>query len=188
MTNKGARELLETIYGKGCMFYKANILEKLKGTNIKGYKQFVGEQHYKSKKIHRLERTLTLHHLIHQSEGGETTLENGAVINELAHRYMHSLPREQEEVINNMLRDYKDSFDIRGGILIPTETGFQTIDPFVVPNLEDEEDFISIALEDMTPEIREKRFNRAKEKRETRKLADEELFKYYKDIERDNEI
>lgn len=35
------------------------------------------------------------------------SLENGVVINRLAHQYLHSLPREQEEVINNMLREYK---------------------------------------------------------------------------------
>lgn len=186
MTNKGVRELLEIIYGKDCMFYKAKIPERLKGTNIKGYKQFIGELHYKSKKLHILERTLTLHHLKHQSEGGETTIENGAVVNELAHRYLHSLPREQEEIINNMLREYKDSFEIRGGILIPTEMGFQTLDPFIVPSLEDEEDFITIVLEDTTPEIREKKFNRAKEKRETRKLAEEGLLKYFEGEEIDD--
>ena len=68
MNNKSVRELLEVIYGKGCMFYKANIPERLKGTNIKGYKQFIVEQHYKLKQIYKLENSLTLHHLIMQSE------------------------------------------------------------------------------------------------------------------------
>lgn len=179
MSNKGVRELLEMIYGKGCMFYKAHIPERLKGLNIKGYKQFIGEQHYKARKLNTLERTLTLHHLKHRSEGGETSVENGAVINELAHRYIHSLPREQEEIINNMLRDYKDSFEIRGGLILPTETGFQALDSFIIPSLCNEEDMISIALEDITPDIQKKRFNRAKEKSETRKLADEALERYY---------
>lgn len=50
---------------------------------------------------------MTFHHFKHRSEGGATTPENGGVINELAHAYMHSLPREHEEIINNMIREYK---------------------------------------------------------------------------------
>ena len=179
MTNKGVRELLEMIYGKGCMFYKAHIPERLKGTKIKGYKQFIGELHYKSKKLKGLERTLTLHHLKHRSEGGETSVENGAVINELAHRYLHSLPREQEEVINNMLREYKDSFEIAGGVLVPTESGIKPVESLIIPSIISDEEFLTIDLMDITSDIQEKRFNRAKEKRETRKLAAEALERYY---------
>ena len=146
MTNKGVRELLEIFYGKGCMFYKAHIPERLKGTKIKGYKQFIAELHYKSKKLQGLERTLTLHHLKHRSEGGETSVENGALINELAHRYLHSLPRSQEEEINNMLREYKESVEIKCGIILPTKNGLQVLDPFILPNL-DEEEFFTISLE-----------------------------------------
>ena len=38
-------------------------------------------------------------------------MENGAVINSLAHMYMHSLPREQEEEINEELRKYKKDIE-----------------------------------------------------------------------------
>lgn len=38
-------------------------------------------------------------------------MENGAVINSLAHMYMHSLSREDEEFINEELRKYKKDID-----------------------------------------------------------------------------
>ena len=179
MSNKSVRLLLEMIYGKGCMFKKANIPERLEGTKIKGYKQFIEEQHYKLKKINQLERNLTLHHLKHQADGGETTIENGVVINELAHRYLHSLPRDEEEIINNMLREYKTSLEIKGGIIIPTEKELTVLDSFIEPFIENNEDFISIALEDITPEIQEKRFNRSKEKVKTQKLIEYGIKEYF---------
>ena len=42
-----------------------------------------------------------------QKKDGATTKENGAEVSALAQFYMHSLERDEEEVINNMLRDYK---------------------------------------------------------------------------------
>lgn len=106
--NRKIREALERIYGEGCMFQKARIekrIEQLGG--IKTYKQFKEQHRYTLKKIKAFENIQTLHHLQHKSENGKTTIENGAVINSLAHTYLHSLPRADEEVINNMLRDYK---------------------------------------------------------------------------------
>lgn len=34
-------------------------------------------------------------------------MENGANVEEIAHQYIHSLPRDQEEIINNMIRQFK---------------------------------------------------------------------------------
>ena len=54
--NKLARQMLEMIYGKGCMFKEAHIAERLRqsGIKIKGYKVFVSEKRYKSKKINNI--------------------------------------------------------------------------------------------------------------------------------------
>lgn len=106
--NRKIREALERIYGEGCMFQKARIeqrIEELGG--IKTYKQFKEEHKYTLKKIKAFENIQTLHHLVHKSEKGQTTIENGAVVNSLAHTYLHSLPRADEEKINDMLREYK---------------------------------------------------------------------------------
>ena len=178
--NKSARQLLEMIYGKGCMFKRAHIAERLRqsGIKIKGYKVFVSEKRYKSKKIKRLEETMTYHHLQHKADGGKTDVENGAVINELAHRYLHSLPREQEEIINNMLREHKRSIDIKGGILVPTQHGLDIQQPFQLSlDFEiNEDDCITIPVYDNTKEDRDRKFNRAKVKQETLQLINEELY------------
>lgn len=110
--NKKIRKRLEKKYGKGCMFKKAHIEEKIEAKRtIKTYKQFIEEKHFTGKMIYIYENQMNLHHLKHRSEGGETTMENGAVVNSLAHMYMHSLPREQEEFINEELRQYKQDID-----------------------------------------------------------------------------
>lgn len=185
-SNTSARRNLEQIYGKGCMFKRANLEKRIEEMGgIKTYKKFVKETRYTRRKINILEKNLTYHHLQHQSEGGKTTPENGAEINELAHRYIHSLSRKQEEVINNMLREFK--YSIVMGTVTPTDTNLdinlQKID------LEfSTDDCITIPLEDTTKEDIDKlhRFNRAKLKRETQKQVEEELYNYYKKKEDDD--
>ena len=174
MKNKGAKHDLEVIYGKGCMFKRAHIEELIERIgNIKTYRQYKEEIHYKRRKVNSLESSLTYHHLKHRSEGGHTTIDNGAVVNELAHRYMHSLPREQEEVINDILREFK--FRLSGGILIPDEQGLQIQQPFSVDFSElDMTDYIEIDVYDNSEQDRQK-FNRAKQKRDTRRLIRESL-------------
>jgi hypothetical protein len=108
--NRVIREALEKKYGKGCWFAKAHLAERLEqeGIGALSYKKFVERQHYTKKKLNKLEKNMTLHHLKHQSEGGATTMENGAVVSEIAHRYLHNgLNRDQEEIANNMLREFK---------------------------------------------------------------------------------
>lgn len=174
MNNKGAKHDLEVVYGKGCMFKRAHIEELIERIgNIKTYRQYKEEMHYKRRKVNSLESSLTYHHLKHRSEGGHTTIDNGAVVNELAHRYMHSLPREQEEVINDILREFK--FKLSGGILIPDEQGLQIQQPFSVDFSElDMTDYIEIDVYDNSEQDRQK-FNRAKQKRDTRRLIQESL-------------
>jgi hypothetical protein len=176
-SNRSARQELEVIYGKGDMFKKAKIEEQVvQLKTIKTYKKFVTETRYTGKKIRQLEKNMTYHHLRHQSEGGRATIENGAIVNELAHRYLHSLPREQEEIINNMFRRYK----MTGGIMLPTEDGLSVQSTFSI-DLDfdiDKEDCLIIEAFDNTPEILEKRnkYNRAKAKRDFKQQVEEELY------------
>lgn len=182
-TNKQAREELERIYGKGCMFKKAKIEEQIMQLKtIKTYKRFIVETKYTGKKLRRLEQNMTYHHLQHRSEGGTTDLQNGSVVNELAHRYIHSLPREQEEIINNMLRHYK----LTCGILVPDGKGSFTVEEPLVINLDaNMEDFITIQAYNTTPHQQEnrKRFNRQREKRKTQKIIDEYYDRMYEEDE-----
>ena len=121
-SNKKKREELERIYGKGSMFQKARTEEYIETLpTITGYKTFIKQRKFTGKEIKKLTKNMNYHHLKHRSEGGKTTIENGAVVDELEHRYMHSLPRNQEEVINNHIREWK--FDY---ILITTEKVIQS--------------------------------------------------------------
>jgi len=109
--NKSKRDELEKIYGSGSMFQKSKAEEYVASLpKIKGFKKFISERHFTCNQIKKLTRIMNYHHMQHVSEGGKTTLENGAVVNELEHRYMHDLPRNHEEIINNHIRKWKVDF------------------------------------------------------------------------------
>jgi CRISPR/Cas system CSM-associated protein Csm4 (group 5 of RAMP superfamily) len=174
-TNKCARQLLENEYGKGCMFKKADIEKKVAELKtIKTYKKFLQETRYTGKKIKQLERNMTYHHLKHQSEGGKATIENGSIVNELAHRYLHSLSREQEEIINNMLRKHK--MQIAGGIIQTSDNEISMQMPFLIDietekELYNENNCIVIPAYDTKQE--KVKYNRAEFKKETKKFIDD---------------
>ena len=158
--NSKARRALERIYGKGCFMERAGIRE------VKGIK----------KNAHMM----TYHHLRHESEGGKATVANGANLKAENHEFLHSLPRAEEEQINNAIRRWKMNFlTMQNGKVV--DSGSVTF-----PDLTKEEDCIIIPLEDTTLEDleelreqkrkREQKFNRAKVKRETQRYVDEELY------------
>lgn len=108
MSNKTARQELERIYGKGSMFEKSHAADYVSTLPvIKGYKKFIEEKHLTRKQKLRLEESFAYHHLQHKADGGKATVENGAIVNNLEHEYMHKLPRNQEEIINNHIRQWK---------------------------------------------------------------------------------
>ena len=138
---------------------------------IKTYASYLAGKKFKGKSI---KKQLTYHHLQHKSDGGRATVENGAVIDSTAHAYMHSLPRHQEEIINNMLRAYKINFmELNQGKVL----GSGTVE------IEDEIEYISIPIEQDEAEIRRARavyekkkmeqYNRAKMKQELRRQVDD---------------
>lgn len=128
-SNKKKREELERIYGKGSMFQKAQTEEYVETLpTITGYKQFIKQRRYTTKIINQLNKAMNYHHLKHKADGGKTTIENGALVTELEHRYLHSLPRPHEEIINNHIRKWKFDFILmttqkvlKSGELIPEE-------------------------------------------------------------------
>jgi hypothetical protein len=165
MKNKAARKALESRYGKGCMFTKAHCEERIEALRtIKTFKMYKEEKRYTGRKIKELAKQMTYHHLKHRSEGGKTNLDNGSVVNGLAHAYMHSLPREHEEIVNNMIREYKMGIAIIGNGEV-TQTQSLELDFNI-----DLDDCITIPLEKDNA-----RYNRARVKRETQRMIDEEL-------------
>lgn len=162
--NKAIRERLERIYGKGCMFQKAHIAQRIEEIGgIKTYKQYIQQHKYSFKKVKKLEETMTLHHLKHRADEGRTSEQNGAVINALAHGYLHSLPRNEEEIINNMLRDYKWRIDNARKCKIEL---VDTLDIGIELNIAE----ISFSNE---LKVSKTKFNRAETKKETKQLIKE---------------
>lgn len=159
-SNKQARELLEKMYGKGCMFKRARIAEKIEAMGgIKTYRRFLTEKRYTLKEIRRYESIMSYHHLRHREDGGKATAENGAEINSLAHCYLHSLPRHQEEIINNMLRSYKQSIECQVVLVDDLELPYTVIATEIIP----------AELEKKKP-----KYNRSKEKRKWQRELEEE--------------
>lgn len=117
-SNKAARKDLESIYGKKDMFTEARIEEQIDELNktrkrkIKTYREYKEQCRYTNSKRKSLEKMLSFHHLRHKQNGGKAEAENGALLSALPHSYLHSLPRDDEEIINNMLREYKANFDV----------------------------------------------------------------------------
>lgn len=97
--------------------------------------------------------------------GGATSEHNGAIVNALAHAYSHSLPREQEEIINNMLRDFKfraSTISIEDKVKVEgKEMEFDLSDCIEIPLYD------VITKKDYKK--KNKPFNRAKVKQETRR-------------------
>lgn len=160
--NSKMRKRLKQIYGDGCF------LERMGVRTIKGIKP--------------MDRMITYHHLRKKSKGGKATIENGANLAWENHEWLHSLPEEHQEKINDQIRGWKANFVTmkgNGEILASAQMDF--------PNLTKEEDCIIIELQNTTPEqyqelqkqkeIREKKqkFNRSNEKRKLRKIVNELL-------------
>ena len=164
--NKAKREELERIYGAGSMFQKARTEEYIATLpRIKGIKQYIREKHYSGKVLKQLRKQMQYHHMKHKSEGGKATLENGAVVDAVEHPYMHSLPREYEEIINNHIRKWKVDF--------LTFTTDKVIDSAEV--CRDDEEFVEIPVYEYHKFSKKqlRRMRRRQEKRELREKLKE---------------
>ena len=177
--NQKIKRKLKSMYGNGCFFDRAHIAERIEAMGgIKTFKVFVEERRFKGKAI---SYQLTVHHLRHRSEGGETTVENCANIAEIAHQYTHSLDREDEEIVNNMLREFKVNFIMMQGDGKVLDSG--SIEP------EPAQEYIVIPVYNNTPEQEAERKKRLKAKRlknPSRAMKKQELRKIIE--EEENEI
>lgn len=83
--NRGARRQLITIYGRRCMLCGKRLKKK------KGY--------------------ITYHHIKPLSEGGETTVENGALLCPCCHENLHQQDQETRDLLNLSIIYYKEMND-----------------------------------------------------------------------------
>jgi len=171
MSNKNRKVRLELarIYGNGCFFLRSgaeDYIEKL-GT-IRTYKKYKAGLKFKSKKMKVYEDILTLHHLVHRSEGGAASVDNGAIINAIAHQYLHSLPRSQEEIINDYIREWKKQMIKQSGKEVKVVLSDNIDIPFEVQAAE-----LSIDKNNNLTLERLRQKERRKEKMEMQKLRKE---------------
>lgn len=155
--NSKARKALKRIYGDGCF------IERMGIRTITGYR--------------KIDRMITFHHLKKKSKGGKATVDNGANLSWENHEWLHSLPEEQQEEINNEIRRWKMNY------LVMKENQVQTYGEIEIPNLTKDEDCIIIETKETTQEefielqqkneIKEQKFNRSKEKQQLRQLINE---------------
>lgn len=94
MTNKSAKDKLIKLYGKECFIDKLH-LRKDK------------ERKYTSKKQYKKMKELTYHHIKEVSEGGETTVENGALLSLENHIWFNNQPKEVQNKLNKKFQEYK---------------------------------------------------------------------------------
>lgn len=107
---------------------------------------------------------------------GATSVYNGANVSTIAHQYLHSLPRDQEEIINNELRQFKYQIDMARMSVGDKNLSFEKIN--ISNETLDMEDVIEIPLEDNSKlqaetEKKKPKFNRAKEKRQFQQMIEE---------------
>lgn len=166
MKNKEGRKLLEEKYGEGCFMERAGIRkitpaqeQKMKRT-IKGFK--------------KLDRTISYHHIKERKDGGKVTIENGANLAAYNHAWLHQQSPEVKAEINRKLQEFKMSIDI---------AEISCEDKVASKNSQhiefDLTEYTSIKAYDNTEkdeERRRRKFERAKKKRETMRMVEDELY------------
>ena len=153
--NKGIRKLMEKLYGNKCMIEEAGIrcipVEERK--KIKGYKKF--------------QEKITYHHIKEKSKGGKKTVENGALIKEYNHAWLHSLPEEKREEVNQQLQQYKLNIAITNGLGQVSDSKSITLDFNI-----DEKDCYTIPVYDNNKHYKPKKRDKRKQihEKEEKKL------------------
>ena len=166
MKNKTGKKLLEKRYGKGCFMERAGIREitpeqeaEYKRT-IRGFK--------------KLDRTITYHHIREKRNGGKVSIENGANLAAYNHQWFNAQTPEVQAKINNQLQQFKFKIDMVRMAVGDEGLEFDKINVDI-----DMSDTIEIPVYDNSileeKEVKRPKFNRAKVKRQTQKLIEEDI-------------
>lgn len=153
--NKRAKQKLIELYGEECFIDKLHLRPG-------GY-----TEKYKSQGQYKRMKQLTYHHITKKEHGGKATIENGALLSAENHAWFNKQTPAEQARLNSIFQQYKmGALEMRNGRVAQTETF--TLDF----NLEE---YDTIPLE---PDNR--KYNRAKVKKETQKAID----RYYEGDER----
>ena len=169
-SNKGARRMLERIFGKICMIEHLGIrhIPQTKRKRIKGY--------------HKTDDQLTYHHIQERACGGKTTVSNGALVKGYNHQWLHRLPEKQRQDVNNAILEFKATVIQVVGNEVRTVGG-----EFICFDIESPEQTSeskkSIKVYDNDEDILRKRekFKRSKERRQFERKVREGIDEFYED-------
>ena len=144
MSNKEAKQRLIELYGAECF------IEKLR------LRKDTEPRRYKSKGQRKRMKQLTYHHIQERSNGGQATVENGALLSTENHEWFNRQSKEAQRQMNELFQRYKNSVECSVEFVDNLETNF------------------SIASVIIVPAELEKKYNRAREKRTWKKQVEEE--------------
>lgn len=148
-SNKKAREELERRYGAECFIEKLHLRKDDK------------PRKYTSKGQYKRMKQLSYHHIKMKKDGGETTVENGAIISNENHIWFHNQSPQLQGYMNAIFQEFK-----------------RQMDECRVPLTEKDAPFTVAPVEFYVDE--KGKYNRAKKKKEDKRLIE----KYYEEEER----
>lgn len=126
------------------------------------------QKRYKSKGQLKRMKQLTYHHIKERSKGGETTIENGALLTAEHHAWFHQQPLEVQKQLNEKFQELKRRKD--AALKLPVILTDEELD-FSIE--------LSIAEISIDKQGRIKAYNRSKKKKQDREIIDE----YEEDLE-----
>ena len=110
MRNCSKKKELIKIYGRRSMYKAAKIDDIIKPLFGKSYAEYEASEPFDEFKMDSMKKKLAYHHMQHVSENGGTDIDNGAIVTSLEHAFIHTLSRQEEEVVNNELRRFKENY------------------------------------------------------------------------------
>jgi len=92
--NKSAKEALIKKYGEQCFIDRLKINTE--------------PRTYKSSKQYKKMKKLTYHHIVEKQNGGEATIENGALLSVENHEWFHRQDAITQQILNSLFQELKE--------------------------------------------------------------------------------
>lgn len=149
-SNKKIKEKMIELYGPECFIEKLHL------------RKDKTPRRYTSKKQYERMKQLTYHHIKEKRNGGPATIENGALLSAENHQWFNQQSPEKQAIMNEAFQNYKKTINVA----IMEGASVKKAQSIAI----DMSDYIEIPLEDDN-----KKYNRAKVKREWQKKLNEQL-------------
>ena len=142
MSNKRVKQKLIELYGEQCFIDKLHLRIDTE------------PRKYISKGQRKKMKQLTYHHIKEKSEGGQATVENGALLSAENHAWFNKQSKEAQEEMNKKFQQYKEcKVEYSNNVNLSVKVNAIIFKP---------------------TEIEKRKYNRAKEKREWKRKVDQE--------------